>query len=747
VTEAPARLAASGAIPREERQLAGIIGGGLYLLAGATVSLFNLVPGIPHGNWVLLLGVGAVGTAWGALSLLRIDWLRVPNWVFHASTVVALGATAGVLSWSGGGASPAWVDLFFIATFVAYFYRPPLTWIYLLACVLVHASILLYDRHALREAALAQLVIAGPAYLALGAAILAGKRRITRLRERSERLAAEQGALRRVATAVVSGAPAAQIYELVARETAQLLGADAAGILRRSDVESMVVTGSWGGPGQRSYPPGTEVPIRPGSDLEESLRTQRPVRIGYHPDGSPVELLGCRSSLIAPIPVAERIWGVLAASARPTHHFSAEDERQLVEFGDLLATAITSLEDRARLAAQALTDPLTGLANHRALQERLRSEVSRAGRHGGSLSVAVIDIDHFKQINDTGGHELGDEMLVEISGCLARLARAEDTLGRLGGDEFAWLLPETTREQALVAVERARRMIAATLRRPFRITVSAGICDTSVTDDPAALVSFADAALYWSKAQGRNRTWIYDPEVIGELSAGERAARLQRSQALFGLRALARAIDAKDAGMKRHSERVSELVRKLALSAGWSVERAQLLSEAALVHDVGKVGVPDSVLHKRARLTPEERAQIQTHAELSARIVEDVLTPEQVFWVRTHHERPDGAGYPRGLAEEDIPEGGALLALADSWDAMTAGRSYSPCKDPEAAIVECIELIGRQFTETAVSALTRVHASGELTGDLVRLGPERTAVSGCARLPEWTLRSPVRPPP
>jgi hypothetical protein len=239
-------------------------------------------------------------------------------------------ATAIAVSLTGGAESPAWIVLFYVVVFAAYFFKPLTAGAYFVACVLADVVALVTSTTSPGGEGTATLVIAAPAFIVLGVAIVVGKRFLVRVRRRAERLAAEQGALRRVATAVVSGAPAAQIYELVARETAQLLGADAAGILRRSDVESMVVTGSWGGPGQRSYPPGTEVPIRPGSDLEESLRTQRPVRIGYHPDGSPVELLGCRSSLIAPIPVAERIWGVLAASARPTHHFSAEDERQLV---------------------------------------------------------------------------------------------------------------------------------------------------------------------------------------------------------------------------------------------------------------------------------------------------------------------------------------------------------------------------------------------------------------------------------
>jgi HD-GYP domain-containing protein (c-di-GMP phosphodiesterase class II) len=261
-------------------------------------------------------------------------------------------------------------------------------------------------------------------------------------------------------------------------------------------------------------------------------------------------------------------------------------------------------------------------------------------------------------------------------------------------------MPETTREEALVAVERARRLIAATASRQFRITVSAGLCDTNATTHSAQLMSFADRALYWSKAHGRNRCWIYDPELVDELSMQERAQQLESSQAVLGLRELARAIDDKDPATREHSDRVAALVAKLARVAGWSTERAVLLSEAALVHDVGKVGIRDDVLHKVEPLTSAER----------------VLMAEQVEWIRTHHERPDGTGYPRGLTEDEIPEGAALLAVADAWDAMTSGRPYSPAKGVDAALDECARLVGRQFTRDAVGALMKLHASGELDG-------------------------------
>jgi diguanylate cyclase (GGDEF)-like protein len=717
-------LAALAAVDPEERKLAGSLSGVLYLMGAAvTLASFIVLPGATSAHPIPLLAIAGVDGAWGACSLLLIDWDKAPGYLIHVATAAGFVLIAVAMASTGGAMSPAWIYLFFIAVFAAYFYRRPVAFVYLAGCVVTHALPLIYDPLAPHNMFVAHLVIAASAYVVLGAAIIAGKRLMWELRSRAEKLAAEQSSLRRVATAVVGGEAPESIYELVAVEAASLLGGGAAGILRLDNPSQATVMGSWADrPGGR-YESGTIVAVRPGSDFEQVLQTNLPVRVEGHGPDSPVGRLGYNASIITAIRVAGRTWGALAVTAADPVRLSEDDEHRLMEFGDLLATAIASIEDRAKLTTQASSDPLTGLANHRTLQQRLSAEVARAMRHGSPLSVAVIDVDHFKQINDAGGHEAGDETLVRIGRCLGKLARAEDTLGRVGGDEFAWILPETSREQALVAVERARRVIAEAVAEPYRITVSAGICDSYVTHDPAQLIRLADGALYWSKAHGRNQCWIYDPAVVDELSAQERAERLERSQALLGLRALARAIDAKDPATRQHSERVSALAGKLARTAGWGPDRVSLLCEAALVHDVGKIGVPDAVLSKTEPLTPAEWAQITDHAELSARIVERVLTPEQVDWVRTHHERPDGDGYPDGLSEDEISEGAGLLALADAWDVMTISRPYSSPKTVEDALNECVELVGAQFLQPAVTALIELYSGGELGNEDPTRGP------------------------
>jgi diguanylate cyclase (GGDEF)-like protein len=364
------------------------------------------------------------------------------------------------------------------------------------------------------------------------------------------------------------------------------------------------------------------------------------------------------------------------------------------------------LVGRRQLEGRAFTDPLTSLANHRAFQERLHAEVGRALRYERPLALALIDVDHFKSINDHSGHAAGDRVLAALGARLRALLRAEDVLARIGGDEFALLMPETDDAEARLVLERAREALErGPLVDGIRVRISAGICELSRAGDAETLMRLADGALYWSKEHGRNVTAVYDPATVHELSATERLDRLQRSQTIAGIHALARAIDAKDPSTREHSERVAALAARLAQLRGWSPERVALLHEAALVHDVGKIGIPDAVLLKPGRLDAAEYEQVKQHAALGARIVADVLDAEQVAWIRSHHERPDGRGYPDALSGSAIPEGAALLAVADCFDVMTVARPYSRPKSEADALAECRALVGAQFTSAAVAAL------------------------------------------
>ncbi len=351
---------------------------------------------------------------------------------------------------------------------------------------------------------------------------------------------------------------------------------------------------------------------------------------------------------------------------------------------------------------------MTGLVNHRVFQERLRIEVKRAQRHRRPLSLALVDIDGFKLLNDTFGHQIGDDVLETVAGQLASVLRVNDIAARIGGDEFALLLPETDAHEAQVVAERARDSIRReTLNWGTSLTISIGICGMRHATDADSLLRLADGALYWAKAHGRDAICQYSPELVEDLSLEQRGSRLLRNKALAGVRSLARAIDAKDHSTLLHSERVASLAARLAEAMDWSPGRVAALRETALVHDVGKIGVPLEVLLKVGALTPDEYDVVKTHALLGAQIAGEVLSDEQTAWLRGHHENYDGSGYPDGLAGDDIPDGALILSLADSWDVMTSDRTYSPAMGVTEAITECERCAGTQFGPGVVAVLTR----------------------------------------
>lgn len=702
------------AIDPIERRLGGRAGGLLFLIAGLSAALYPLLPGSidAHAGW--LYAIAATSIVWGLVTLLVIDWTTMSAYVTHLSTMGAFIGVAAAMASSGGSHSCAWVYLFWIALFGCYFYTRPVAMFYIAACVLVQALPLIYDTRAIEDGYLSQLIVASAGYVTVGGCVATGKRMVDGLRLRAETLAAEQGALRRAASAVIRGDVPERIFERVCADLATLLGGSLAGIYRVVADDEVLTVGNHTDGTTTGFAVGERIKLPPDGGFRRAITTGSGVRSNTLPASSIARARGCRSTLIAPILVEDATWGVVALASPNPHAFSRADEQRIEAFADMLAQIVISLDERARLEAEALADQLTGLPNHRALHQRLAADLAAAERQGTRVSVAMIDVDNFKEINDRHGHGRGDATLRFVAECMRAVVRASDTVGRLGGDEFMWILPNTGSEDAVKAVERARDLIARGGNGIDVATTSVGICDTSSTSDPAELVRRADVALYASKASGRNQVTLYDAEVAQALDVEAREAWFERSQALAGLRALARAIDAKDSDTGEHSERVADFVGLLAQAAGWSDERVARLREAALVHDVGKLAVPDGLLTKSGTLSERERIQMNEHVELSARIVGSILNEEQVGWIRGHHERPDGGGYPAGLTEHEISEGAAMLALADAWDVMIAGRTYSRVKTAEEAFEECVALAGRQFTFAAVRALQEAKARGWL---------------------------------
>ena len=219
-------------------------------------------------------------------------------------------------------------------------------------------------------------------------------------------------------------------------------------------------------------------------------------------------------------------------------------------------------------------------------------------------------------------------------------------------------------------------MSEASSRHRVQATVSAG-CATSRPRLGRRGPAPRRRALFWAKEQGATSAGSTTRRWATSSTRASAPDELDRSQALVGLRALARTIDAKDPTTQEHSERVAALGARLAEARGWAPDRVALLRDAALLHDVGKIGVPDAILLKDGPLEDDEFAVVREHSVLGARIVGDVLDEEQIAWIAGHHERPDGSGYPAALTDDAVPDGAALLALADAWDVMVSDRSYS----------------------------------------------------------------------
>jgi diguanylate cyclase (GGDEF)-like protein len=356
--------------------------------------------------------------------------------------------------------------------------------------------------------------------------------------------------------------------------------------------------------------------------------------------------------------------------------------------------------ERERLLRRAATDPLTGIANRRTFYERLAGEVERAHRYGRPLSVAVFDLDKFKELNDSYGHAAGDEVLDAFARRLAGHHRQGELVARLGGDEFAALLPETDADGGFAFAERNEPLSPHAV-----VGLSAGIADVEDGRDAHELLRLADEALYWAKGHGRDGSFRWSRDLIERFTQGERAERMDRLQVLAGLRALARVLDARDRGTAGHSERVADLVAALARRRGWGADRTARLREAALIHDVGKVGVPADVLASPGPLVPPRLEQIRRHAALGAQIAREALDDEQAAWIRAQHEQMDGHGYPDGLQAEAIPEGARLLAAADAFDVMTRTTVYAPARDVADALEECRRVAGTQLDRTIVDLL------------------------------------------
>ncbi len=410
---------------------------------------------------------------------------------------------------------------------------------------------------------------------------------------------------------------------------------------------------------------------------------------------------------------------------------------------EILTSHLTnaSLYHQARLTS--LTDALTGVGSRRLLEDKLEAECARAIRYKHPFSIAIIDLDNFKTINDVFGHATGDDALKKFAECMKNQKRIPDILARYGGDEFVVLMPETEASDALTFMERIRAKVQQIeVQENVSMTISCGIAQSlpDFSDSSSNVIRRADLALYEAKSAGRNCAMLWNEKMSKVLKAGdiefERIKKLKRRvaglseqaekmfmQSIWGL---VQALEAKDPYAKKHSESVMHYAVAIAGMMKIPPKQLDVLSRAAMIHDIGNIGIPDAILSKPGRLTPRERKIIEQHPLIAVRILDKMSFLEQeVKIVRAHHEKWNGQGYPDGLLNTSIPIGARILAVADTFDALISDRSYHNSRSVAEAIGILTDSSGYDFDPEAVKALTLwVRKVQNQLGDVDQLTPE-----------------------
>jgi diguanylate cyclase (GGDEF)-like protein len=378
------------------------------------------------------------------------------------------------------------------------------------------------------------------------------------------------------------------------------------------------------------------------------------------------------------------------------------------------------------LEAMVALDAMTGLANHRAFHERFRKELAKSQESGQPLTLLLLDVDRFKQYNDSFGHPAGDEALRMVARVLKGNVRPRDLAARYGGEEFAVILPKTDVEVGAVIAEAIRAACEATTFPCRAVTVSIGLV-SGIGGDIGSLIESADQALYAAKNGGRNRVSRFEAgsgELPDGWSVAVGALRREWSQELFAqpagplLRTILAMANLRDAEAERHSDRAVRFCLRLAEEASnqgklsLSDREASDLYLGALLHDIGKVGVPDAILHQPGALSEAAWKIVRQHPVRGAELLQDL--PEfagAVPIVRSHHERWDGTGYPDGLAGDAIPIGARIFAVADAIDAMWSDRPHQSARTLKEIGEEIRRMSGTQFDPEMVEAFLSVPES------------------------------------
>jgi diguanylate cyclase (GGDEF)-like protein/putative nucleotidyltransferase with HDIG domain len=482
-------------------------------------------------------------------------------------------------------------------------------------------------------------------------------------------------------------------------------------------------------------------------------------------------LAGSVSAIALPVSYTEQLLGVLYLESTEPRDFPASEILLLRTLADLFAGALHNAMTFRKAQEQAITDGLTGVKTHRFLMEALSSEWKRSTRANRPFSLVLMDLDCFKFVNDFHGHLEGNVVLQRVGHILEQNCRRSDVVARYGGDEFVILMPETSVEQARQLADKLRGWVASDpLLREKNVTASFGIAGFPVHgSSPQELIQVADSSMYVSKHQGGNsvsvaeqgapsdrKRWKKDvleaylgvtlkrqfstgPQAFDEIHRRlEQFTRSLNEQNTSGsgeglspaivetVTSLAFAIDAKDHYTEGHSRKVSAYAVMIAEALGMSQAEIEEIRLAGLLHDIGKVGIPEAILNKAAPLDAGEWETMKTHTDLGAKILEPLEPMDRIReMVCHHHEFYDGTGYPARLEGQQIPHGARVIAIADAYDTITSDRIYKKARTPEDAFAELERCAANQFDPEIVRVFI----------ETMRRAPRPTVESGASSFP------------
>ncbi|MDP8234531.1 MAG: diguanylate cyclase [Candidatus Saelkia tenebricola] len=400
-------------------------------------------------------------------------------------------------------------------------------------------------------------------------------------------------------------------------------------------------------------------------------------------------------------------------------------EQQLAKINNVL------LKSNQRMRQIALRDSYTGLYNHRYLEEVIESEFHRAKRYGSSLSVIIADIDYFKSINEAYGHQFGDLVLKQLARQFKKTVRRYDIVVRFGGEEFIVLSPETDRATAIKLAQRILNTVNlydfGNKKHTVKLNLSMSVVSypqdrvikgrrsVKIISEGVDLINFGDKILNKVKEAGGHK--VYSSMDVGgareqtSYSKGEEAANTQllkgkiekltkqANQSLIeSVFAFAKTIELKDHYTGEHVERTVQYAMEIADALFLSREEVENVRQAAILHDLGKIGVSEEILHKKSMLTKKEFDVIKTHPQIGVDIIRSIhMLHDLIPSILYHHERWDGKGYPGGLKEEEIPLGARIVALADVYQALISDRPYRKAYSKEDAVKIILDGSGTQF--------------------------------------------------